>query len=321
MSLSLGSMTAYVEQNASELIKEAVLKGRTVDLITVQGGIKSAATINRISTSLTGQAGACGWNPAGTTTLDQRTITVCDVKINEAICLNDLEAYYTQVAMNPGSYNTEIPFEQIFAENKRDQIMAMIEDLVWRGNTSTGSGNLALCDGFVRLFDAGVTASSGRYITYSTAALAGAGSGGAYSATSSNIVELIDELARLVNTNVIDTPDLHVFLSYSDYRTYAKLLRDANLFAYTGAENQGQEFSQMHPGTNIRVIAVRGLNTANRFLLAEASNLYIGTDLLSDAEDFKVFYSQDFDEVRFLAKFKLGVQVAFIENVVWARGY
>lgn len=321
MSLSLATMTAYVEQNASDLIKEAVLKGRTVDLVTVQGGIKSAQTINRISTSLSGQAGACGWNAAGTTTLDQRTITVSDIKINEAICLNDLEAYYTQVAMNPGSYNTAIPFEQTFAENKRDQIMAMIEDIVWRGNTSTGSGNLALADGFVKLFDAGVTASSGRYITYSAAALSGAGSGGAYSATSSNIVELVDELARLVNTNVIDTPDLHVFVSYADYRTYAKLLRDLNLFAYTGAENQGQEFSQIHPGTNIRVIAVRGLNTANRILLAEASNLYIGTDLLSDAEDFKVFYSQDFDEVRFLAKFKLGVQVAFIENVVWARGF
>lgn len=321
MSLSLGTLTAYVEQNASDLIKEAVLKGRTVDLVTVQGGIKSAQTINRISTSLSGQAGACGWNPAGTTTLDQRTITVSDIKINEAICLNDLENYYTQVAMNPGSYNTAIPFEQIFAENKRDQIMAMIEDIVWRGNTSTGSGNLALGDGFVKLFDAGVTASSGRYITYSTSALSGAGSGGAYSATSSNIVELVDELARLVNTNVIDTPDLHVFVSYADYRAYARLLRDLNYFAYTGAENQGQEFSQMHPGTNIRVIAVRGLNTASRILLAEASNLYIGTDLLSDAEDFKVFYSQDFDEVRFLAKFKLGVQVAFIENVVWARGF
>jgi len=321
MSLSLGTMTAYVEQNASDLIKEAVLKGRTVDLVTVQGGIKSAATINRISTSLSGQAGACGWNPAGTTTLDQRTITVADIKINEAICLNDLEAYYTQVNMNPGSYNENIPFEQIFAENKRDQIMAMIEDLVWRGDTVSGSGNLALADGFVKLFDAGVTASSGRFLTYSNSALSGAGSGGAYSATSSNIIELIDRLAALVNTNVIDTPDLHVFVSYADYRTYSKLLRDLNLFAYTGAENQGQEFSQMHPGTNIRVIAVRGLNTANRILLAEASNLYIGTDLLSDAEDFRVFYSQDFDEVRFLAKFKLGTQVAFIENVVYARGF
>lgn len=321
MSLNLVGLTAYVEQNAMDLVKEAVLKGRTVDLVTVQGGIKSAATINRISTSLTGQAGACGWNAAGTTTLDQRTITVCDVKINEAICLNDLEAYYTQVMMNPGSYNTSIPFEQIFAENKRDQIMAMIEDIIWRGNTATGSGNLALCDGFVKLFDAGVTASSGHFVTYSVSALSGEGSGGAYSATSSNIVELIDELGRLLNTNVIDAQDLHIFLSYADYRTYSKLLRDKNYFAYTGAENQGQEFSQMHPGTNIRVIAVRGLNTANRILLAEASNLYIGTDLLTDAEDFKVWYSQDFDEVRFLSKFKLGVQVAFIENVVYARGY
>lgn len=321
MSLNLNGLTAYVEQNAMDLIKEAVLKGRTVDLVTVQGGIKSAATINRISTSLTAQAGACGWNADGTTTLDQRTITVADVKINEAICLNDLEAYYTQVMMNPGSYNTAIPFEQIFAENKRDQIMALIEDLVWRGNTSTGSGNLALTDGYVKLFDAGVTASSGKYITYSNAALSGAGSGGAYSATSSNIVELIDELGRLIDTDVINAPDLHVFLSYADYRTYAKLLRDRNYFAYTGAENQGQDFAQVHPGTNIKVIAVRGLNTANRILLAEASNLYIGTDLLSDAEDFKVWYSQDFDEVRFKSKFKLGVQVAFIENVVWARGY
>lgn len=321
MSLNLAGLTAYVEQNASDLIKEAVLKGRTVDLVTVQGGIKSSQTINRISTSLEAQAGACGFNPLGTTTIDQRTITVSDIKINETICLNDLEAFYTQVAMNPGSYNTAIPFEQTFAENKRDQIMAMIEDMVWKSNTSTGTGNLALTDGFNKLFDAGITASSGRFITYSNAALSNATGASPYSAASSNIVQLIDELARLVNTNVIDALDLHVFLSYADYRTYAKLLRDLNLFAYTGAENQGQEFSQMHPGTNIRVIAVRGLNSASRIVLAEASNLYVGTDLLSDAEDFKVFYSQDNDEVRFLAKFKLGVQVAFIENVTFARGF
>lgn len=112
MSLNLVGLTAYVEQNASDLIKEAVLRGRTVDLVTVQGGIKSAQTINRISTSLTGQAGACGWNAAGTTTLDQRTITVCDIKINEAICLNDLEAYYTQVAM------TQVLITQQFLSSK-----------------------------------------------------------------------------------------------------------------------------------------------------------------------------------------------------------
>jgi len=308
MSLNLAGLSAYTNEMAMDLIKEAVLKGRTVDLATVQGGVKSAATINRLSTVLNAQAGACGWSATGSTILDQRTITVCDIKINEAICLNDLEAYYTQVMMNPGSYNTEIPFEQLFAENKKDQIMALVEDLIWKGDTVGGSGNLALCDGFKVLFDAGITASSAKYGTYSNSGLA------------STIVAKVDEAISKIDSNVIDAEDLHLFMSYPDFRTYAKALRDANLFHYTGAENQGGDFTLMVPGTNVRVIAVRGLNSANRWVLTPASNLYIGTDLLSDAEDFRIFYSQDNDEVRFLAKWKLGVQVAYLEHVVYYVG-
>lgn len=307
MSLNLTNLNAWTDEHAMDLIKEAVLKGRTADLITVQGGIKHAATINRLSTSIVGQAGACGWNPSGTTTLDQRTITVCDIKINEAICLNDLEEYYTSVMMNPGSYNTEIPFEQLFSENKRDQIMALVEDLVWRGNTAS-SGNLALCTGFGVLFDGAIATTASNGGTYAVASLA------------TDIVDKVDEMIGKLNPNVIDAEDLHIFMSYADYRTYAKALRDANLFHYTGAENQGLDFSQVHPGTNVRVIAVRGLNGANRWLLSQASNLYLGTDLLNDAEDFRIFYSQDNDEVRFLSKWKQGVQVAYLENVVWYRG-
>lgn len=309
MALNLNGLSAYTNEFALDLIKEAVLKGRTTDLVTVQGGIKSAATINRLSTLITAQAGACGWNATGSTTLDQRTITVCDIKINESICLNDLEAYYTQVQMNPGSYNTDIPFEQLFAENKRDQIMALIEDLIWKGNTVSGSGNLALCNGLKALFDAGITASNtAQYGTYSNSAL------------STEIISKVDKMITQINTNVIDAEDLHIFMSYADFRTYAKALRDANLFHYTGAENQGGDFTLMVPGTNVRVIAVRGLNGANRWALTPASNIYVGTDLMSDAEDFRIFYSQDNDEVRFLAKWKLGVQVAYLEHVVWYVG-
>jgi hypothetical protein len=309
MALNLTALTAYTNEFALDLIKEAVLKGRTTDLVNVQGGIKSAATINRLSTILNAQAGACGWNPTGSTTLDQRTITVCDIKINEAICLNDLEGFYTQVQMNPGSYNTEIPFEQLFSENKRDQLMALVEDLVWKGDTVAGTGNLALCDGLVKLFNDGITASNtAQYGTFSVSNLV------------SEVVDKIDEAVAKVNTNVIDAEDLHIFVSYPFFRTYAKALRDANLFHYTGAENQGGEFTLMVPGTNVRVIAVRGLNGVNAFALSPASNIYVGTDLLSDAEDFKIFYSQDNDEVRFLAKWKMGVQVAYLEHVVWYVG-
>jgi hypothetical protein len=308
MSLNVNGLSAFTNENKLDLIKEAVLRGRTVDLVTVQGGIKSSATINRLSTTINAQAGACGWSATGSTTLDQRTISVCDIKVNEAICLNTLEDYYTQVMMNPGSYNTDIPFEQLFAENKRDQLMALIEDLIWKGDVQGGSGNLALCDGLKVLFDAGITASSSAYGTYSNAQL------------STEIIAKVDAMIADIDSDVIDVDDLTLFMSYADYRTYAKALRDANLFAYTGAENQGGDFMQMHPGTNVKVVAVRGLNSANRMCLTPASNIYVGTDLLSDAEDFKIFYSQDNDEVRFLAKWKLGVEVAYLEHVVWYVG-
>jgi len=309
MALDLTSMTKYTDEMSGALIKEAILTGRTVDMVTVQGGVKHSATVNRLSSALALQAGACGWSASGTTTLDQRTIAVDAIKVNEAICLNDLEEYYTSVMMNPGSYNEDIPFEQIFAENKRDAIKAVIEDLIWKGNKVTGTGNLAFANGFVKLFDDAQTAGDlTRVGTYTVATF------------KDDIIDKVDEAIAKLPDNVLDLDDIAVMMSYADYRTYAKAVRDANLFHYSGAEGQGGDFMQIHPGTNVKVIATKGLAGTNKFLVTPASNLVVGTDLLEDAEDFRIFYSQDNDEVRFLAKFKLGVQAAFIENVVWYTG-
>jgi hypothetical protein len=244
-------------------------------------------------------AGACGWNPSGSTALTQRNITVVDLQIPEAICLTDLEAYYTQKMMNPGSYNETIPFEGIYAEEKADQIQALVDDLAWKGNTSTGTGNLALVDGFIKL----LTAANGCVESaYSGSFAAG------------TIIDAVDDMVAKVPSDVIDLADLKLLVGYEVYRLYAKALRDANLFHYTGAE--GADFRMMIPGTNVEIVAVRGLNNTNKAYLTPASNLYMGTDLLNDAENFAIWYSQDNDEVRFKAKFKMGVQVAFPEFVV-----
>lgn len=303
MSLNVAGLTTYTDELKMELIRKSVLEGRTTSLITVQPDIKSSSTINIIDSDLVVAAGSCGWNEDGTTILTQRELSVCPLKVNEAICLDTLESYYTQKMMNPGSYNTEIPFEQIYAEEKAAKVNAVIEDIIWKGNTSTGSGNLALCDGFLALID-----SEGGVVTGNT---------GSYTAiTEANIVDIVDDLVAAVPADIINADDLHLFVGYEIYRLYAKALRNANLFHYTGAEDQGQDFSQMVPGTNCRIIATRGLNNTNRMVLSKASNLYFGTDLLNDAEDFKIFYSEDNDEVRFRSKFKIGVNYAFPEFVV-----
>jgi len=255
MSLNVAGLTAYVDETRMQLIKKMILGGRSTQFLTIQPDIKSTASINLLSSTLVAQGGGCGFSNSGTTNLTQNDLQVCPLKVNESICLDTLEQYYTQTLMQPGSYNTQIPFEQLYVEEKTEQISALIDDLVWRGNTATGVGNL----------------------------------------------------------------DLYLYCGYDFYRTYATALRNANLFHYTGAEDQGQQFSQMVPGTNVRMIAVRGLNTSNKFFISSKSNMFFGTDLLNDYENFELWYSLDNQEVRMAAKWKLGVNAAFWDYVVYFK--
>jgi hypothetical protein len=308
MSLNVAGLTAYVDQTRMELIKKMILGGRSVRFLTVQPDVKSAASINLLSSNLIAQAGGCGFTNTGTTILTQQTLNVCPLKVNESICLDTLEQYYTQSMMNPGSYNTEIPFEQIYAEEKVSQISALIDDLIWKGNTVTGTGNLNLCNGFIRLAD----------VTYSGSVVDG-NVINATAITAANIIQLVDDAVNVIPANIIDMDDLYLYCGYDFYRTYATALRNANLFAYTGAEDQGEQFSQMVPGTNVRLIAVRGLNGTNKFFISSKSNLYFGVDLLNDYENFELWYSLDNQEVRMASKWKQGVNAAFWDYVVYFK--
>ena len=299
MSLNVAGLTAYTDENAMDLIRASLFESKTIGMIQVQPGIKSAATINILSSTPTWAAGACGWTAAGSTILTQKTITVSDIKKNEAICLNTLEAYYTQKMMNPGSYNESIPFEQMYAEELAGQTAKMLEVLTWQGDT-LGAGNLVFADGLIKLIDADAAVVTGTALAMDAA----------------NIVAAVDEMVAAIPADVVASDNLVLFMGYAEYRIYAAALRDANLFAYSGAENQGGQFEQFVPGTNVKVVGVGGLNGLARMFLAETSNLFVGTDLLNDAESFKIFYSEDNDEVRVIQKMKIGFNFAFPERIV-----
>lgn len=299
MALDVSGLSKWTDEHKMDLIAKSILKGRTIDMINLQTGIKNAATINLLASSVSFQAGSCGWNDAGTTDLTQRTITVCDIKLNESICLNTLEDYYTSKMMKDGSYNEELPFEQVFSEEKAAQISSFVDNLAWQGDT-TVTGNLGLCDGYLKLMAADTAVVDVNNLTFLASA----------------IVDEIDSVVAAIPSDVIDAEDMTLFIGYDSYRVYAKALRDANLFAYTGQENQGEDFSQMVPGTNVKVVAVKGLNSQSTVICTPASNLYMGTDLVSDMEDFKIFFSEDNDEMRLRAKFKIGFNYAVSEFVV-----
>jgi len=223
------------------------------------------------------------------------------LKVNETLCLNTLEDYFTSTMMNPGSYNENIPFEQIFAEEKAEQISALIDDIFWRGNTSTGTGNLSLCNGVKQL------------LTNTSASASTVAATGVTGYTAANAISVVDAVVAAIPDAIIGASNLVIFMSYGDFRTYVTALRNANLYHFDGTA--ATNFSIMVPGTNIMVKAVRGLSTAGRIYASTADNFYLGTDLLNDGESFKITYNPYTDEVQFLAKWKLGVQIAYPEFI------
>ena len=307
MSLNVNGLQAYVYQERMALIKKMILGGRSTRFLTVQPDIKSAASINLLSSNLVAQAGGCGFTDAGTTILTQNTLNVCPLKVNESICIDTLEQYYTQAMLAPGSYDTDFGFEQLYTEEKVSQISSLIDTLIWQGNTAV-TGQTGLCDGFITLANTTYSASTvdGNVANYTAI-------------TAANIIAIVDDAVNVIPANIIDQDDLYLYCGYDFYRTYATALRNANLFAYTGAEDQGETFSQMVPGTNVRLIAVKGLNGTNKFFISSKSNMYFGCDLLNDYENLEIFYSMDFQEVRVVAKWKSGVNAAFWDYVVYFK--
>tara|TARA_R110000803_G_scaffold67477_7_gene129226 strand:- start:919 stop:1830 length:912 start_codon:yes stop_codon:yes gene_type:complete len=303
MAFDVSGLSLYVDQEKNELIRRSLMTSRTLGNIQVQPGIKHSASINILTGNDIFQSGSCGWSASGDTAMTQRDITVCDIKKNEALCLNDLEKYYTSKAMAPGSYNETIPFEALYAEEVVGQTAKFVEKLSWQGDVAlASSNNLSLCDGLLKVIDAEASV-----VSVTGEALTAAG-----------IVDAIDAMVDALPEDVAEATDLKVFLSISTFRTYLKALRDANLYAFDGSE-QASFTIPYYNSSDITIVGVGGI-PAGRAVLAESQNLVAGTDLLSDAEDFKIFYSEDNDEVRVRLKMKIGFQVAFPARIVEIGG-
>ena len=305
MSFSLGTLTAYTEQQRLPLITKAVFSARTAALFTKQVGVKSAAALNLMDTDAALQSGtACGWNVAGaasgTTTFTQRNITVAPMKIQEALCPRSLEQYWMQTQLTAGSTYDGVPFEQAFAEQKALRIAEALENAIWSGST--------LVTGMLTILNA----ASGSTVSGNTAAVSAS-----VGITTINAISIFDNIYNRIPQAILTRNDLVIFCGWDVFRTLIGAFKSTANVLYNQVDLQGlADGDIIYPGTNVRVVAVPGLLGYNRLICSYLGNFVYATDLLSDEENFSLWYSQDNDEVRFQAAFKVGVQVAYPDLVV-----
>jgi hypothetical protein len=294
------------EQDRPEYLTEAMFEGRTASLVTIQDGIKFTDKLNYLEVDVFFQDGdACGFTQSGDARFPQKNIVVNPVKINMDFCPKKLRKKWNRIYLDPGVYQDDMPFEQAFATYMTGKIREQVEIMYWRSNTSTGAGNLAFFQGFIQSIDAGGAINGN---TGNVAASTGI--------TVGNVVAIFDAMwaalpAKLEGKNVV------YFCGWDVFKLLVSALKTANLFHYDGVDGTAYQTGVLTlPGTGLEIYATHGLTGTNRIFLTQPENLYIGTDMRGEEEEFRIWYSQDTDLVKFRVDVALGTQVAFNNEVV-----
>lgn len=295
---SVNTIGGYVDQVGGELLAKALIGGTTAKYVNVRTGIKGTQALNLLNSTAYFNDGTCGWEPSGTTTFTQTQITTCPTKYNEALCYKDLFDTYQSMLMAPGQTQESVPFEQQIADLKVKEIQQYVEKQLWQATTGS-----SCFQGFKVLISTGTTGvANSTGTTFSSSAAYG---------TAGNPITEVDKLINVLSDDAMSREDLVVFMSYVNFRLYVQALTRANFFAnYIGGTDITSMMEATHPNTNVKVVPTIGLNGSNQVVIGPREYMVMGVDLMSDSEKLKIWYSVDFDELRFRANFNYGVAIA-----------
>lgn len=133
------------------------------------------------------------------------------------------------------------------------------------------------------------------------------------SISASNALDIFQSIYLDVPIEILDKDDLRVFCGWDTFRLLQQDITDGKYFHYTAEAASGE---MVLPGTNLKIVAVNGLNSTNRIFAMRTSNMYYGTDLMNEEEKFKIFFAEEADEIRYMAEWKAGCNVAFPSHIV-----
>jgi hypothetical protein len=293
---NVAALDAFNNELAGELLVKSVIAGSTAEYVTVKEGIKYKEPLNLQEIDLQIQDGrGCVTTPSGSVTYTQRDIEVCQRSSHDGLCLRDLDTKYIGLLGPAGSY----PETYAFVEEYSSQLVANFQkkndQFIWTASPTTGD----CVEGLTGLL------ASGSGATYVSAS----------APTSDNLLDIIDEQLENLSVDVQDRDDLTVFMSVANFRKYIVGLRKANNYFYdpNSVENRGSLMSAKHPFANLTVVGTVGLAGSDFITTGPARQIVVGTDLVSDLDNFQMWYDINGDQLKHRIVTKLGVQVAYPE--------
>jgi hypothetical protein len=312
MAFTVVGLNDWGKEDSLPILTKALFGGETAALLQGAGqvipGIKVSDNLNILSSDVFFQAAGCEPSSSGSTNFTARTLSVGDIQVYETLCPKTLEKKWMQNYMKAGSKQDEVPFAEQIGTEKAASIAQALEEDIWQGTVASNQ-----FDGFNTILTALGFGGAGDPIQGNPTT--GGGWTQLTSLTSSNIDDALAKMYSLAPTAVLKRPDVFIAMGVDTFKLYKEYLVGANLFHYSGV--QDNPFEITHHLSGIKIYGLAGLSGSNKIHLSYWGNYFLGTDLVNEEENYEFIYDPIKKNVVFNANFKYGTQVAFPDQIVY----
>jgi len=256
----------FAGKAAGFYIAAALKEAKSLDFLTQINNVRYKSNIQSMANANMVRNAECDFTDYGTLTMTEKVLEVKPLQINIDLCKQNLVSSWESLEMSGAYGNPPASFEDYVISYMGGIIADQVETDIWQGNDGNGELAAGYLAAVVGLLLPGV---DGTVIQSSAS--------GAY--TAANIIANLQTLTSDMAGNVpaiLGKEDTHI---YMNSKTYAIYISAVSTLGYVNAYNMNGDYEPVFEGYKIAVCP--GMND-NEMVAAQKSNLYWGTDLVSD---------------------------------------
>jgi len=282
-------------------ISAALAQANSLDFLTMIENIKYKSNIQKMAGASLVADATCDFTAAGTLSLTEKVLEPKNLQVNVDLCKETLLSSWEALQMRAGAgAPPPASFDDYVISYMGEIIAEATEESVWKGTAVAGKFN-----GFVGavtgLLLPGVDAT----------VVQAAGTAAAFSAA--NIIENLQTAVAAIPTAVLGKEDLKIYINQKSYRYYISAI---STLGYVNAYNMNGDYLPVFEG--ISIAPCNGMKD-NEIVVAEKSNLFFGTDLISDSTRINLMDMAALDgsdNMRLVARYSAGVQTGVGADIV-----
>ena len=299
--MALATTSNYAGKAAGFYISAALRQANSIEFLTMIENIKFKSNIQKMAGANMVSDASCDFTEgASTLTMTETQLIPKNLQINTDLCKSTLLDSWEAAQMRAGAgAPPPASFDDYVISYLGEIIANATEQSIWTGNDGTpgeftgfvggGVGHLVLDGTVIDVAKTGATFDAGNIIT-----------------------NLTDTVAA-VPTAVYTKEDLHIYMSPKSYRLYIAAI---STLGYVNAYSMNGDYDAVFEG--IKLAVCNGMKD-NVLVAAERSNLFFGTDLLSDQTRIQMLDMANLDgsdNMRVVARYSGGTQVGIGADVV-----